>query len=129
MKALKIELSNATAIEAELRLVNVRATAHSYTTFGEIKAIADRVESIVYELIGSKEIVGAVVTSKSAPSYKCKGVSTVVTLENRSTGWFLTAIRIDAGADGGKEYLTLTAEQDALALERLRKNYGKTHKN
>jgi hypothetical protein len=130
MKALKIELSNTTAIESALHSVNGRSASHSYTTFEEVVKISERFEQRVYDILGSKkEMVGAVVRSESgssvAKSYKGKRASTVVVLERKSTGWFLVSInRGELWNDGGREYLTLTAAQDARAVEVLRKNYA-----
>jgi hypothetical protein len=130
MKALKIELSNTTAIEAELHSVNGKAKAHSYTDFSEIKAIADKFESKVYALLGNKKaMTGAKIISESgssvAKSYKGKRVSTIVTIERKSSGWFLIAIGTGyLYNDSGKSELFLTAAQDVRAVVQFRKNYN-----
>jgi hypothetical protein len=130
MKALKIELSNKSAIESELHAINGRATAHSYTSFNEIEAIAKRFEGKVYDLLCSKkEMVGAIVRSESGSSvakkYKGSRVSTIVTIERKSTGWYLTDVKSgQLWTDGGRDVLTLTAQQDARAVEQFRKSYN-----
>ncbi len=129
MKALKIETKNSASIEAALRTVNGTAHAHTYTEFSQIEAIAQRAESQVCALLGSKkDSIGATFTSESGASvagrYNVRRLSTTVTLVRKKGGWFLT--EVGGGAlytAGGGTRLILTRAQDARAIEQLRQTY------
>lgn len=128
----KIEEKNASAIEAALKAVNGRATAHAYTDYAEIAALADESEKEVLALVGSrKAAVGAVVESTSGgkvPNAYAKiarnRVGTTVKIERFATGWFLTGVKsATIYQSGGSDRLTLTEAQDAEAVKRLRSQY------
>ena len=129
MKALNITEKNKSAIEATLKDCNGKATAHSYTEFGEIEYCALQAEEKVVALVGAKDrAVGAVFYSQSggsvANAYKYSREGTEVRLERRSTGWFLTEVTRKAiYKDGGKDLLFLTPDQDEAAIAKIRKSY------
>lgn len=130
MKAIKITADNAAAIEAALSAVNGKATAHTYTTAQEIIELAKRAESTLFNLLDRKaDMKGAVMTATSGGSmpnsYKYSRTVTHVKMERRSADWWLVAV--EAGSlfpnqHGGID-MTLTKEQDARAIEVLRKQY------
>jgi len=131
IKATRIADKNRAAIFHILATVNGRATSHTFTTYHEIEQIAAAAEKQVVDLVGSqKAAVGARLQATSggkvANAYKYARSGTSVTIERRSTGWFL----IDASeatlyADGGgARRLTLTAEQDKRAVELFRAGYS-----
>ena len=129
---IKICTKNAAAIEAALASVNGRANAHAYTTCGEIKAIAIKTEARVVEWVGAKKrTVGARVVSCSGTAVPSsysgfRRAATSVTLECRTTGWFLTAVvRVDVTqAGGGADRLFLTRDQADCATARLNSQFG-----
>jgi hypothetical protein len=130
MKAVKITDKNADAIVAALAAVNGKATAHAWTYFGEIDYLARVAEKQLLDLIGSqKAAVGAAFRatsgSKVANAYKYTRSGTAVTLERRSTGWFLVHAAEETlyPNTGGDRRLILTQAQDAKAVEVLRSTY------
>ena len=130
MKAVKITEKNSAAIVAALAAVNGKATAHSFTMFGDIDYLARVAEKQLLDLVGSqKAAVGAAFRatsgSKVANSYKYARSGTLVALERRSTGWFLVhaAEQTLYPNTGGARRLVLTQAQDAKAVEVLRSTY------
>jgi hypothetical protein len=130
MKPIKITEKNSAAIVAALAAVNGKATAHAWTTFGDIDYLARVAEVKLLDLVGSqKAAVGASFRatsgSKVANSYKYSRSGTAVTLERRSTGWFLVhaAEQTLYPNTGGDRRLVLTQAQDAKAVEVLRSTY------
>lgn len=130
---IKITQGNSGKIEAALSAVNGKAGAHTFTTFDEVKYIASLAENRVVALVGTKKHAkGATAVAVSGDavsnSYNRKGyvrAATKVRLERRATGWFLTeAARVKIGQSGGVFGIRLTAEQDALAVAKLRQSYG-----
>jgi hypothetical protein len=126
---IKIEKTNAVAIEAALCVVNGRAYDHAYTTAAEIEKIAQESEQKVVCLVGSKKAaVGALVESTSGKempnAYRYSRIGTTVTIQRCASGWFLVGV---ASATlyqaGGRARLTLTAEQDSRAVARFRSQY------
>ena len=130
MKEIKITQSNSKKIEAALREINLKSTAHTYTSFDQIEALIVDAESRLTNLIGAKKnFVGAVfdATSGSAVpnSYKYSREATRVTLTRKAGGWYLTAVvSTKIYKDGGKKTLRLTAAQDAIVYKKMRTNYS-----
>ena len=130
MKAIKITEANSVAIVMSLAEVNGRGTAHTFTTFTEIEQIAAAAEKTLLAYVGSqKAAVGARYKATSgekvANAYKYTRAGTAITLERRSTGWFLVdAIFVTLYSNtGGDRRLILTAAQDARAVELFRAGY------
>lgn len=131
IKSIKITAENAGAIELALRAENGWNTAHTFTTFGEIEALALRCEEKMEELgIPKPARAGATYERASggsvAKSYKNTRVVTVVKIIRKSADWYLVAVGVATVRPSGyigKTGLTLTAEQDARAIAVLRKNY------
>jgi hypothetical protein len=126
---IKVEKTNAVAIEAALRAVNGRACDHAYTMADEIEKIAQECELQMLELVGSKKAaVGALAESTSGKempnAYRYSRIGTTVTIQRCASGWFLVGV---ASATlyqaGGRARLTLTAEQDSRAVARFRSQY------
>lgn len=130
MKATRVEAKNVAAIEAALYDVNASATEHTYTTFDELDAIAQRAEKRLAELnIRKADRTGAVMIAMSGKpvpvAYNHDRRTTYVRLERRATGWFITDLSVDiAYSKGGYErlYLTHGQKSDALRMfsEKLR---------
>lgn len=128
---MKINLADTEAVRAALAAVNGRATAHAYTLPSQIAAVADYAEGTLARLAVPKaERKGARYVSQSGSklpnSYKYKATGTVITLERGASGWFLVDV---AACDiwPGKEpfqRLTLTQDQDAIAIAAVRRQYG-----
>jgi hypothetical protein len=129
IKATRITDKNRAAIFHILATVNGRATSHTFTTYHEIEQIAAAAETRVLDLVGSqKAAIGALFEATSgdkvANAYKYARIGTRVKLERRATGWFLVdATEWMLWANGGDRRLTLTAAQDARAVELFRAGY------
>lgn len=130
MKTIKVTKENAAAIEAALREANGKATAHTYTGYGQIAELAERAEENLLGLVAKKDAVGAKLYATSgekvASSYRSQRNGTTVTLERRSTGWHLMEAKAVAlFQEGGKPgQLFLTEQQSDLAVERFKKRLG-----
>ncbi len=129
MKSIKITAANATAIRAALASVNGRADSHTYTAFADIERVTVIAERQLEALIGGKSNwTGAIVWDRSGDglpnAYKYSRVCTSIKLVRKSTGWFLESIAaVTAYKDAGKTTVYLTADQDALAVAKVRKQY------
>ena len=131
IKEIKITAANAAAIELALRAENGRATAHTFTTFAEIDALARRGEERMQDLgIPKSARAGATYERASggpvAKGYKSTRVITHVQLQRKTAGWYLVSVAVNtAWPNGycGKTGLTLTVEQDTRAVAVLRENY------
>ena len=126
-KAIKITPANAKAIEAALAEVNGRATAHTFTTFGEVQNMAATAETKLGALNIPKtmrkgavwsETSGAAVTNAYAKKSSTRAANWV-RLERRSPEWFLVGMgKTEVYKEGGGPgRLTLTKEQAAKAVE------------
>lgn len=128
---MKINISDKEAVRAALAAVNGRAMAHAYTLPSEIAAVADYAEGTLARLAVPKAArKGARYLSQSGSklpnSYKYAATGTTVTLERGATAWFLvdvTACDIRPGAAPFYR-LTLTPDQDAIAIAAVRRQYG-----
>ena len=129
MKEIKITQANAQKIEAVLREINLRSTAHTYVRFDQIEALVADAESRLTALLKAKKhFIGAVFVATSGASvpnaYKYSRDATCVTLTRKPTGWFLTdAVSTKVYKDGGKKILRLTEAQDAIVYKVVRTNY------
>jgi hypothetical protein len=129
MKEIKITQANAQKIEAVLREINLRSTAHTYVRFDQIEALVADAESRLIKLLSAKKHFPSAVflaTSGAAVpnSYKYSRDATSVTLTRKSNGWFLTdAVSTKVYKDGGKKILRLTEAQDAIVYKVVRTNY------
>jgi len=129
MKEIKIALVNTHKIEAVLREVNQKSTAHTYTSFDQIEALVEDAESRLTNLLKAKKhFVGARFDAASGfavgNSYKYSRIGTQVTLTRKPTGWYLTAVASTiVYKEGGKKCLRLTEAQDAIVYKVVRTNY------
>lgn len=131
MKAIKITAENTAAIAAALLAVNGKALNHVYSTFNEIAEIAVRAEARLALILSKKELSGAKVIARSGGvvpnAYKYSRRTTLVTIERRSSGWFLIDLKaVDAYKEAGKTIDVLTVDQDSQAVARFRKTYTVT---
>ena len=130
MKEIKIALVNTHKIEAVLREVNQKSTAHTYTSFDQIEALVEDAESRLTNLLKAKKhFVGARFDAASGfavgNSYKYSRIGTQVTLTRKGSGWYLTAVvSTKIYKDGGKKTLRLTCDQDAIVYKKMRTNYS-----
>lgn len=130
MKPILITETNAEAIEFALTAVNGRATAHCYTTFGEIRAEAERAERKLSDLLEARsKHVGARYVSQSggrvASSYRRSRVVTRITLKRGAKGWYLEAVKQGLlwPNETGGAYLRLTPAQDCAIVAAIRQRY------
>ena len=130
MKEIKITQSNSKKIEAALREVNLRSTAHTFVNFAQIEALIVDAEKRLTSLLGSKKhFPGARFNATSGyavgNAYKYSRDATCVTLTRKPTGWFLTdAVSTIIYKHGGKKTLRLTCDQDAIVYKKVRANYS-----
>jgi len=130
MKEIKITQSNSKKIEAALREINLRSTAHTYTQFVQIEALVEDAETRLVNLLGAKKhFVNARFDATSGfavgNSYKYSRDATRVTLTRKLTGWFLTdAVSTIIYKHGGKKTLRLTESQDSIVYKKMRANYS-----
>ena len=125
---IKIDTKNIGKINAALTAVNGTAVDHTYDADDIIK-LAVEAEAFAVSLFDNKKhTVGARYNaesgSKVASAYKYSRISTVVSLERFSTGWFLVAAsRGTIWSSGGSSRLFLDVAQDFLAAEKARSRY------
>ena len=128
---IKITIKNMAKIDTLLDAVNGRATEHVFLDYNQIADIAKENDRHVLSILGSKKAaVGATLTEtsgdKAGNRYKYARKATEITMERFPTGWFLTAVEsVEIWPNQGGEWtLTLTAEQDAVAVAKLRERYS-----
>ena len=130
MKETKITQANAQKIEAVLREINLKSTAHTYTRFDQIEALIVDAESRLTSLLKAKKhFTGAVFEATSGfgvcNSYKYSREATCVTLVRKAGGWYLIdAISAVIYQAEGKKTLRLTESQDAIVYKKVRTNYS-----
>jgi len=130
MKEIKITQSNSKKIEAALREVNLRSTAHTFVNFAQIEALIVDAESRLTNLLKAKKhFAGATFDATSGfavgNSYKYSRDATRVTLTRKGSGWFLTdVVSTVIYKDAGKKSLKLTCDQDAIVYKKVRTNYS-----
>ena len=130
MKEIKITQANAQKIEAVLREINLKSTAHTYTRFDQIEALIVDAESRLTSLLEAKKhFTGAVFEATSGfgvcNSYKYSREATCVTLVRKAGGWYLIdAISAVIYQAEGKKILRLTESQDAIVYKKVRTNYS-----
>ena len=130
MKEIKITQANAQKIEAVLREINLKSTAHTYTRFDQIEALIVDAESRLTSLLKAKKhFTGAVFEATSGlgvcNSYKYSREATCVTLVRKAGGWYLIdAVSTVIYKEGGKKILRLTESQDAIVYKTVRTNYS-----
>jgi hypothetical protein len=129
MKAIKITAKNLLVIQAALVKVNGKACAHTFSA-GEIIDVAEHAEFELLNLMGNKkDAVGATVFARSGNklpnAYKYSRQVNKITIERRSSGWWLVYVGCYETWDksGSRSSLTLTAAQDAKAVARFKKVY------
>ena len=129
MKPIKIIPANAKAITAALKAVNKSAVTHTYAEAWEIVRLVDAADAELARIQLPKTMhVGAKYHATSGEavsnSYAKKAhtrIATSVTLERRSTGWFLVGVEAATiWKQGGTERLVLTEAQRDEAIARFR---------
>jgi hypothetical protein len=128
MKAIKFTEANAEKINAILSDVNGRAVDHTLRSFGDIVKADDQTKKAENLVGGKKHAVGMKVLIESGDkvpnAYKYNRVGTIVTLEMRSSGWFITDIcRTNLWASGGKSVIIMTPSHHERAIEVLKRGY------
>lgn len=126
---MKINLSNAIAINAALKSINGKSIAHCFTDAQELIDIANNADRTLSQLLNSKiESIGAIINATSGndvpASYKYIRTATNIKLIKGKTAWFLISVNYASlYRSGGKTILTLTPKQDIRAISILRNNY------
>jgi len=125
MKPIKVTLANAALIDAALRATNGTATAHTFTADHQIIHRCCLAEVQLVAMLAKKDIPGAVLVAisggKVANAYKYTRLTTSVTVQRRTAGWYITEIVLsESWSAAGGNQLTLTPAQDAAAIRRFR---------
>lgn len=132
MEPIKITPGNEQAIIDALKAVNGTATAHTFTTYGEIEDEAKIAET---EAKATKLTQAALIGAKwlgtsgfmVAKEYEKKArdrIATNVLLEKKKAGWYLIAVsKVKIGREGGGGWLHLTAEQMDKATRIFQNRY------
>jgi hypothetical protein len=128
MKPIKIIESNSAKIMSALESVNGKSTAHTYTSFHDIKWIVQLADKKLMSLLPKKYHAGAIFSSVSGDpvpnAYKYKRIATSILIERRSTDWFLIDVRAtEIYKEGGRNRIMLTKNQDAEAVSIFKKQY------
>jgi len=130
MKEIKIILANSQKIEAVLREINLKSTAHTYVRFDDIESLVEDAEKrLTNLLVAKKYFIGAIFDATSGfavpNSYKYSRDATSVTLTRKSSDWYLVdAVSTTIYKQGGKKTLRLTESQDAIVYKKARANYS-----
>ena len=130
LKPIKINAANAAAIVAALAAVNGKADAHTYTLASEVMYVANVAESALADIgIAKARRAGAVYGSTSgsrvASAYKYSRIGTRIEMTRRSTEWYLTEVcAATLFGQAGRDWLKITAAQDAEAVAHLRSSYA-----
>jgi len=130
MKEIKITQANAQKIEAVLREINLKSTAHTYTRFDQIEALIVDAESRLTSLLKAKKhFTGAIFDAISGAAvknaYKYSRDATRVTLVRKAGGWYLAdAVSTVIYKEGGKKILSLASDQDVIACQAVRNQYS-----
>jgi len=118
-------------IEDMLQRVNGEATSHTYSSASEILAVAREAEETLDRLLLPKKCRAGAVAAKTSgdkvPSaYGYRRIATRVELTRGSREWYLTSVlRVEVFPDNQGRHLsmTLTPEQDKIAVEAFKKGY------
>jgi hypothetical protein len=129
MKAIKITRENLFAIKEALTAANGKSCTHTFTA-DEIVDVAEAAEVEVLGLLGNKkDAIGATIFARSGSklpnAYKYGRQVNRITIERRSSGWWLVHVNCFETLEksGSSSSLTLTAAQDAKAVARFKKGY------
>ena len=128
MKPIKIIDKNAPHITSALEIVHARAREHTYTAQAIIN-IANLAE-LKLEVLGIPKGArrGASVAGRSGDklpnSYKYPRCVSFITIERRAGDWWLVNLhQHGTWGEAGGWFMSVTPEQDAIALRKLREDY------
>jgi hypothetical protein len=130
MKSIKITTENLVPIQIALNAANGNATAHTLCRSADVLDVANDAERRLTALVGSKKyMVGGKATYRSGEplpnAYKYPRLTTRLSIERRSSGWYLTdVVTFSEWRSAGGLSLSLTQEQDAVVIKKVRSNYG-----
>jgi len=118
-------------IEDALRRVNGQAGLHTYTSASEIIAVAQEAEGKLDQLLLPKQQRAGAVAAKTSGSrmpgaYGYRRIATRIEMTRGARDWYLTHIlKVEVFPEnpGRRLSLTLTQEQDKIAVEAFRKSY------
>lgn len=126
MKPIKIVPENQAAIRDALKAINGRAEQHTFTSYGEIEACAEEGERQLRSFgVTKANCAGARFIAESGSKlpnkYNHKAIGTRITLERRSSLWYLAEIHsYDLWPNHSpKRRLQVTQEQADEATRRL----------
>jgi len=130
MKSIKITTENLVPIQIALNAANGKSTAHTLCRSADVLDVAEDAERRLMALVGSKKyMVGGKATYRSGEAlpnaYKYPRHTTRLSIERRSSGWYLTdVVTFSEWRSAGGLSLSLTQEQDAIVIKKVRSNYG-----
>ena len=120
---IKIDQKNATKIEAELEVVNGKATAFTIQHYGELERAAAQAEQKLENLPKALRSGARLHYTPAGPkknSYKYAAKSTHVVMERGSTGWFLVSVTAGLVQPKCTEKHAITITRAQAAALRLR---------
>ena len=119
-----------TLVYDALLAVNGKADTHTYLYHSQVKDVAAAAETALDKLgLPKKDRAGATwyqTSDGNLPSaYKYEAIGTGITLTRGALAWYLTGVqRVDIyPRQPQRKALTLTVEQDAIAVDALRRAY------
>jgi hypothetical protein len=128
---IKINEKNREAINAALDHANGKATAHTFTSASSIMAAARDAEDQLTSLcIPKVRRAGASAYAMSgrevARSYDYSRIVTGARIWRGAAAWYLVSLHSCSTHDrtGGRTFVTLTAEQDVMAVAQFRRGYN-----
>lgn len=129
MKPIKINLDNASKIEAALLQANGKSETHVYTTFKEIAHIADQAEKMLLSFVYKKDAAGAEYCSMSggdaAKAYKRSRNVTSINIVRKSGGWYLASVaKMTIFDNAWAARLYLTEKQAESAVTAFKKQFS-----
>jgi hypothetical protein len=104
-------------VEAALLSVNGRARSFTLATYGDVRAVVDKVEERLDRLgVSKSNRLGAEITfvpgGPGSNSYRHAAISTKITLIRTSGGWFLVGVERDLVYPTSSERLKIALSRD-----------------
>lgn len=130
LEPIKICENNKHSINQILGSVNGQAIEHAFATFEDIQEVVKTVEALALQKVAlRKNLPGtkATITSGLKRPKFCayRRLATCVTIEHRTSGWYLARVRqafIYANG-GGQARLSFSSKQDEVAVALFRSGY------
>lgn len=128
-KQIKIAASSLEKIKALVASMHGKSTAHTFSAEDILVLAATAERKLEAFGLTKAEMVGARISFYSGDevpnSYKWTREGSVISIERRSTGWFIMALAgISLHKKPAKDAVVLTAAQDDAVVRRIRQQYA-----